>query len=95
MVCYYGIMKVSIDRAGRIVIPKSVRREMHLEPGDTLELELQGDGVALRPARKSASFRMVDGVWLVRTGVPLSEADVQEAAEQARLKREDRIAGER
>jgi AbrB family looped-hinge helix DNA binding protein len=87
-------MKVSIDRAGRIVIPKSVRREMHLESGDSLELERQGDGVTLRPARKSASFRMVYGVWLVRTGLPLSTADVQEATEQARLEREDRIAGD-
>jgi AbrB family looped-hinge helix DNA binding protein len=86
-------MKVSIDRAGRIVIPKSVRREMHLESGDSLELERQGDGVTLRPARKAASFRMVDGVWLVRTGVPLSAAEVQEASEQARLEHEDRIAG--
>jgi hypothetical protein len=46
----------------------------------------------LGPARKQASFRMVDGVWLVRTGVPLSAADVEAACEQARLEREDRIA---
>ncbi len=67
---------------------------MHLEAGDTLELERQNDGVTLRPTRKAASFRMVDGVWLVRTGVPLSAADVQEASERARLEREDRIAGD-
>ena len=86
-------MKVSVDRDGRIVIPKSVRREMHLEPGDTLELECQGDRVTLRPARKPASLRMVDGVWLVRTSVALSAASVREASEQAHLEREDRIAG--
>ena len=87
------ILKVSIDRDGRIVIPKSVRREMHLEPGDKLELERQGNGVTLRPARKPASFRMVDGVWLARTSVALSAASVREASEQAHLECEDRIAG--
>jgi AbrB family looped-hinge helix DNA binding protein len=38
-------MKVPIDRAGRLVIPKALRDEVGLVPGD---VELVRDGAALR-----------------------------------------------
>ncbi len=34
---------VTLDKAGRVLIPKSLRDEMHLEAGDTLELESEGE----------------------------------------------------
>jgi len=40
---------VTLDKAGRVVIPKTLRDELHLEPGDTLELEAEGERVTLRP----------------------------------------------
>jgi AbrB family looped-hinge helix DNA binding protein len=33
---------LTIDKAGRIVIPKSLREELGLEPGDSLEMEKVG-----------------------------------------------------
>ncbi len=30
-------IRLTIDKAGRIVIPKALREELNLEPGDSLE----------------------------------------------------------
>lgn len=40
---------ITIDRAGRVVIPAAVRRELALAPGTELEIELEGDSIRLRP----------------------------------------------
>ena len=40
---------VTIDKAGRIVIPKDIRDELRLGAGDTLTLESEGESVTLRP----------------------------------------------
>ena len=32
--------RLIIDKAGRVVIPKPLREELNLEPGDSLEVEL-------------------------------------------------------
>ena len=50
---YSAIMnaRLTIDKAGRIVIPKPLREELHLEPGDDLELESAGEEITLRPVR--------------------------------------------
>jgi AbrB family looped-hinge helix DNA binding protein len=41
---------LSIDKAGRIVIPKAIREKLHLEPGRTLLAEVVGDRIELSPA---------------------------------------------
>ncbi len=43
--------RLTIDKAGRVVIPKPLREELHLEPGDALELERAGEQITLRPVR--------------------------------------------
>ena len=35
-------MRVTLDKAGRIVLPKLVRDELRLSPGDTLDLSVEG-----------------------------------------------------
>ncbi len=47
---------VTLDKAGRVVIPKIVREELHLEPGDALHLECEGERVTLRPVRSDFSI---------------------------------------
>ena len=56
--------KVSIDRAGRLVLPKSLRQELRLGPGDDLLVESEGDRITLRPIRPEALLKKEHGVWV-------------------------------
>lgn len=56
--------KITLDRAGRVVIPKTLRKELHLGPGDTLQLESEGDQITLRPVRPQALLKKEQGVWV-------------------------------
>jgi len=37
--------RLVIDKAGRVVIPKTLREHLRLEPGDSLELESVGEQI--------------------------------------------------
>jgi AbrB family looped-hinge helix DNA binding protein len=56
--------KLTLDQAGRVLIPKALRRELHLGPGDTLQLESGGDEITLRPLRPKALLKKEHGVWV-------------------------------
>lgn len=47
---------VPIDQAGRIVLPKHVRQELAIRPGDTLLVALSGSSVTLTPKKESSGF---------------------------------------
>jgi AbrB family looped-hinge helix DNA binding protein len=71
---------VSIDRAGRIVVPKDLREVLGLNPGAELSIEIVGDGLRLTPLRpRPRRVIDVDG-WPVieaAAGRTTSDADVQ------------------
>jgi AbrB family looped-hinge helix DNA binding protein len=52
---------ISIDKAGRVVLPKALRDRFRLREGDSLSLEVKGDAIELRPS-KSAKIVRVNGV---------------------------------
>jgi AbrB family looped-hinge helix DNA binding protein len=56
--------KLTIDRAGRIVLPKPLRDRLQLAPGDTLHLESEGERITLRPVRKNVMPKKELGVWV-------------------------------
>ena len=62
---------LTIDKAGRVVIPKSVREELRLEPGDSLEMESVGEAITLRPVRGTGPLVKEHGVWVFHGGQPL------------------------
>ena len=45
--------RARIDRAGRILIPSKLRKELKVGPGDPMVLETKGDELRLRPYRKA------------------------------------------
>ena len=55
--------KITLDKAGRVVIPRTLRRELRLGPGDALQLESEGDRITLRPFRAEALLKKERGVW--------------------------------
>ena len=81
--------RLTMDRAGRIVIPKPLRDQLHLEPGDDLEMESVGEEITLRPVRGAGPLSKEHGVWVFRTGQPLSASATDDMLRQIR---EDRDA---
>jgi AbrB family looped-hinge helix DNA binding protein len=67
------ITKITLDRAGRVVIPKALREALHLGPGDTLQLQSEGDQIILRPLRPEARLKKELGVWVYQ-GEPTDES---------------------
>jgi AbrB family looped-hinge helix DNA binding protein len=84
---------VTLDKAGRVVLPKSLREDLRLQPGDTLELDAAGDTISLRPVRSATPLRKERGVWVFRTGDKLSEPVAGKAIRQTREQRDRRNAG--
>ena len=79
---------LTIDKAGRIVIPKSLREELRLEPGDSLEMESAGEAITLRPLRGTGPLVKEHGVWVFHGGQPLPAATTDEALQQLREERD-------
>ena len=90
---YGSIMttKLSLDKAGRVVIPKGLRQQLHLSPGDTLQLESEGDAITLRPLRPEALLRKEHGVWVYQ-GEP-AHASIPDLIDREREKRLRELTG--
>jgi len=57
-------MKLKMDKSGRIVFPKPLRRRLGLENETELEAVEQPEGVLLRPLTQKPSMLRVGGVWV-------------------------------
>lgn len=80
-------MRVTIDKAGRVVIPKQVRDELGLVAGTELNLEQEGDKLTLATLpRKSRMYRK-NGVLVFRGEGTLTVEDVNRVVEEMREER--------
>ena len=77
-----------IDKAGRVVIPRPLRKELHLEPGDTLEMESAGERITLRPVRGTGPLAKEHGVWVFHTGQALPASATDEMLQRIREERD-------
>jgi len=89
----YMTAKLTIDKLGRIVLPKAVRERLQLAAGDQLEIESLDDRITLRPSRGMAQLKKKSGVWVFRCGEPLSTATVQQTVDQVRHERDEQSLG--
>jgi len=81
-------MKASLDRFGRIVIPKKFRDDLGLEPGDTMDLEESEHGIFLKPEQESDELSVREGVLVYRAA---STGNVDRALEETRNNRLDKF----
>ncbi len=65
-------MQLTLDKFGRVVIPKAIRDDFHLRPGDVLEVEEEDQCIVLRPVEGESALKEVDGL-LVFTGEPVGD----------------------
>jgi AbrB family looped-hinge helix DNA binding protein len=93
--CMMAIMiaRLTLDKAGRIVLPKPVREELQLAPGDTLELDSAQDRIILRPLRGATPLHRKQGIWVYRCDEPLPAAMVDETVRRVRQERDDENLG--
>jgi AbrB family looped-hinge helix DNA binding protein len=81
------IARITIDKAGRVVLPKSLRDELQLQAGDELELESEAQQVTLRPVRQAAPLRKERGVWVFHGSTKLSAAHAEQLVHESRERR--------
>lgn len=84
--------EITIDNAGRVLIPKKLREELHLKPGDVLELETNGDDITIRPRRPRATLVKEHGIWVLSTGEPPT-LSVLELIDEQRERRNRHVMG--
>jgi AbrB family looped-hinge helix DNA binding protein len=84
---------ISMDRAGRVVLPKPIRDRLQLTPGEALEIESFEDHIVLRPARPQGTMRKELGVWVFDSGEPLSADVVHGTIQKVRDERSDKVSG--
>jgi AbrB family looped-hinge helix DNA binding protein len=86
-------MKTTIDSAGRLVIPKEIRRAAKLEPGMELEVRWENGRIEIEPA--TMPVRLIkEGRWLVAVPegeVPPLTAEVVEETRQQILREREEI----
>jgi AbrB family looped-hinge helix DNA binding protein len=82
---------LTLDKAGRIVLPKPLRDELNLSPGDTLEVRSSGEQITLQPVRSTTALQKERGVWVFRTGEKLPSAVVSHTLRSVREERERTI----
>jgi AbrB family looped-hinge helix DNA binding protein len=78
-------MHVSIDSAGRVVIPKPLREELGFSPEVPLEVEVVDGHLELSAPYEPA--KLVDGPhgpYFAATGTPLTDEDVRRTLEAVR-----------
>src|SRR5947207_9174364 len=77
---------IQIDKAGRVVLPKPLREQFNLLPGDKLRLSVEGNSFRLEPSNADGEL-VRKGSVLVFTGEfsePITAARVNELIEQER-----------
>lgn len=76
---------VTIDKAGRMVLPQGVRKQFGLHTGSALDLRVTADAIVLYPAEKKAALSKEHGLY-VHEGQP--ESSLLNAVESARADRD-------
>lgn len=80
-------MKTTIDRAGRVVIPKALRARLGLGGGETLEIRERGGVIEIEPASTPMALEVREGVLVAvpdRELPKLTDEMVRETLERMR-----------
>ena len=80
-------MRTTIDKAGRLVIPRALRDRIGLAQGGEVELELDGAAVRIEPV-SGGDLKDVAGLLVIpATGTPLTGDLVRELIDADRYGR--------
>ena len=79
-------MKITIDKAGRVIIPKKIRERYNMQAGTELEIENEHGGISLKVPKKKPSLIRKEGI-LVHHG---SDTTIIDTADFINLERQHR-----
>ena len=85
---YFNAIKTTIDRAGRVVIPKSIRDRAGLQAGTEIDIRLDNGVVEISQPLPQGRVIEREGFLLWEAGEPPTGDDVLDAIQQDR---EDRM----
>jgi AbrB family looped-hinge helix DNA binding protein len=85
-------MRTTVDRFGRVVVPKAMRERLGLRAGTALEIEEAQGHLLLRPVEDTSPLIVKEGI-LVFAGAALGDLEAALAAD--REARGRRLAGVR
>ena len=86
-------MQITLDRMGRIVVPKAIRDCFALKPGDDLEITVEPTGIRLRPAVLASPLTEEGGILVCASAVPPSVWDLGAFLEEQRNLRSTELGG--
>lgn len=86
---------IPMDQAGRIVLPKAVRQELAIKPGDVLRVSIRGLAVTLTPSKEITGLVRKGKALVFSTAgeAVLSARAVEELLEGERDEHRSRVAG--
>jgi len=85
--------KLTLDKAGRVVLPKPLRAKLNLSPGDVREVEAKGDRITLHAIRRTPALQEERRIWVLRSGEKLPVLVTDEAARLVRGERHHAALG--
>jgi len=83
-------MEATIDKFGRIVIPKELRDIFGLKPGSTLKIDSSAEEITLKPVSEDPPLARKKGVLVITTEVH-ENRDIVTLVEESRNDRIDKI----
>lgn len=91
--CHHKSMRVSIDKSGRIIVPKTVRDRLGLRADSKLELFEDPDGFQLKPVDRAPRLARRPNGRLVFTGSAPADIDWNHLVQDMREERMRKIGG--
>lgn len=91
---YYCGMKATIDRGGRVVIPKPLRDKAGLEAGTEVDIRFTEGIVEIIPSPAGGGIVPEDGLWVWEPSPgtpPVAPGEIRRAIEEIREERQNRI----
>jgi AbrB family looped-hinge helix DNA binding protein len=80
-------MRTTIDKAGRVVIPRPLRERIGLTGGGEVEVELDGAGVRIEPVSGDELREEGGLLFIPPTGTSIDHAGVRELIDADRHRR--------
>ena len=83
---------ITLGKAGRLVVPKTIRDSLGLHEGSRLKLEVQGGKLQAAPEPDPVSINLKGGFPVIHAGSSLKRGTIVQAIKTDRDARDKRVA---